>query len=89
MRVCVAGLCVWSRWFVYMYVYVLKPDVQGLTARKSSNSVIYCLLVDDTTPTTYLLRLTTTYLLSLLRQAMCLEKKVWKHSINRAGEGFP
>ena len=54
MHVCAAGLCVWSRWFVYvcMYVYVWgiyvdkKQAVWGLTTGKSPVCVIYCSLVE-------------------------------------------
>ena len=50
-RVCAAGLCVWSRQFVYVYMYVCiyvnkKWAVWGLTTGKSPASVIYCSLVE-------------------------------------------
>ena len=56
-RVCTAGLCVWSRQFVYvcivcmyvcMYVCICgqKRDVWDFTIGKSPVSVIYCSLVE-------------------------------------------
>ena len=76
-RVCAAGLCVWSRRFVCVYMYVCmymwtkKRAVWGLTTGKSPVSVIYCLLVEFNGQKR-----------GLLCQAIRSGKEIWNHSIN-------
>ena len=71
-RVCAAGLCVWSRRFVYVCMYVNKKRaVWTLTTRKSFVSVIYCWLVEFNGQKR-----------GLLCQAIRSEKEICSHSIN-------
>ena len=77
-RICAAGLCVWSHRFVCvcMYMWTKKRAVWGLTTRKSPVSVIYCSLVKFNGQKR-----------GLLCQAIRSGKGIWNHSINGTEKG--
>ena len=77
-RICAAGLCVWSHRFVCvcMYMWTKKRAVWGLTTRKSPVSVIYCSLVKFNGQKR-----------GLLCQAIRSGKGIWNHSINGMEKG--
>ena len=74
-RECTAGLCIWSRRFVYMcicvYICGQKTGCWGLTTWKSLVDVIYCLLVKFNRQKR-----------SLLCQVIRPGKEIPEHSIN-------